>query len=34
MTPPGLPQPPPVGASALPAGTYDGAVVFVTGSPW
>ena len=24
MTPPGLPQPPPTGASALPAGTYDG----------
>ena len=31
MTPPGLPLPPPVGASALPAGTYDGAVVLVTG---
>ncbi len=28
---PGLPEPPDVGASALPAGTYDGAVVFVTG---
>jgi len=28
---PGLPQPPPTGASALPAGTYDGAVVLVTG---
>ena len=31
MTPPGLPQPPPVGTSALPMGTYDGAVVVVTG---
>src|SRR5450631_3363638 len=31
MTPPGLPQPPPTGASALPAGTYDGQVVVVTG---
>jgi len=31
MTPPGLPQPPPTGASALPAGTYDGTVVLVTG---
>jgi NAD(P)-dependent dehydrogenase (short-subunit alcohol dehydrogenase family) len=28
----GLPAPPEVGASALPAGTYDGAVVLVTGS--
>ena len=28
----GLPAPPEVGASALPGGTYDGAVVFVTGS--
>ncbi|MFC7304670.1 SDR family oxidoreductase [Streptomyces monticola] len=28
---PGLPAPPPVGASALPPGTYDGAVVLVTG---
>jgi NAD(P)-dependent dehydrogenase (short-subunit alcohol dehydrogenase family) len=28
----GLPAPPDVGASALPAGTYDGAVVLVTGS--
>ena len=27
----GLPAPPPVGASALPAGTYDGVCVFVTG---
>ncbi len=27
----GLPEPPTVGASALPAGTYDGATVFVTG---
>ncbi len=31
MTPPGLPQPPPTGASALPSGTYDGQVVVVTG---
>jgi NAD(P)-dependent dehydrogenase (short-subunit alcohol dehydrogenase family) len=31
MTPPGLPSPPPVGASALAAGTYDGSVVVVTG---
>ena len=31
MTPPGLPQPPPTGASAMPAGTYDGRVVIVTG---
>jgi NAD(P)-dependent dehydrogenase (short-subunit alcohol dehydrogenase family) len=29
---PGLPAPPEVGASALPAGTYDGSVVFVTGA--
>ena len=29
---PGLPAPPAVGASALPAGTYDGTVVFVTGA--
>jgi NAD(P)-dependent dehydrogenase (short-subunit alcohol dehydrogenase family) len=29
---PGLPAPPATGASALPAGTYDGAVVFVTGA--
>jgi NAD(P)-dependent dehydrogenase (short-subunit alcohol dehydrogenase family) len=28
---PGLPEPPPVGASALPAGTYDGVTVVVTG---
>jgi NAD(P)-dependent dehydrogenase (short-subunit alcohol dehydrogenase family) len=28
----GLPAPPEVGASALPPGTYDGAVVLVTGS--
>ena len=27
----GLPEPPDVGASALPAGTFDGATVFVTG---
>lgn len=29
---PGLPPPPPLGASALPAGTYDGDVVLVTGA--
>ncbi|MFD4565772.1 SDR family oxidoreductase [Streptomyces sp. NPDC058251] len=28
---PGLPVPPPLGASALPAGTYDGSLVLVTG---
>jgi NAD(P)-dependent dehydrogenase (short-subunit alcohol dehydrogenase family) len=28
----GLPAPPPLGASALPAGTFDGASVFVTGA--
>jgi NAD(P)-dependent dehydrogenase (short-subunit alcohol dehydrogenase family) len=28
---PGLPAPPPLGASALPPGTYDGRVVLVTG---
>ena len=28
---PGLPAPPPTGTSALPAGTYDGDTVFVTG---
>jgi NAD(P)-dependent dehydrogenase (short-subunit alcohol dehydrogenase family) len=28
----GLPAPPPAGASALPAGTYDGVAVFVTGA--
>ncbi|MEV6195571.1 SDR family oxidoreductase [Streptomyces sp. NPDC051920] len=28
---PGLPVPPPMGASALPAGTYDGSLVLVTG---
>jgi NAD(P)-dependent dehydrogenase (short-subunit alcohol dehydrogenase family) len=28
---PGLPEPPEVGASALPAGTFDGQVVLVTG---
>ncbi len=27
----GLPAPPPLGASALPAGTFDGVTVFVTG---
>lgn len=29
--PPGLPAPPPLGASALPPGTYEGRVVLVTG---
>jgi NAD(P)-dependent dehydrogenase (short-subunit alcohol dehydrogenase family) len=29
---PGLPAPPELGASALPAGTYDGVSVFVTGA--
>ena len=29
---PGLPAPPPAGASALPAGTYDGDTVLVTGA--
>ena len=28
----GLPEPPEIGASALPAGTYDGKTVFVTGA--
>src|SRR5437868_14977291 len=28
----GLPHPPAVGASALPAGTFDGVCVFVTGA--
>ena len=28
----GRPRPPAVGASALPAGTYDGVSVFVTGA--
>jgi NAD(P)-dependent dehydrogenase (short-subunit alcohol dehydrogenase family) len=28
---PGLPEPAPLGASALPAGTFDGTAVFVTG---
>ena len=27
----GLPEPPPIGSSALPAGTYEGVVVMVTG---
>jgi NAD(P)-dependent dehydrogenase (short-subunit alcohol dehydrogenase family) len=31
MPTPGLPDAPALGASALPAGTYDGTVVFVTG---
>lgn len=30
-TPIGLPEPPPLGASALPAGTYSGSTVFITG---
>lgn len=29
---PGLPEPPAVGASALPAGTFDGQCVFITGA--
>ena len=29
--PPGLPEPPPVGTTALPPGTYDGDTVVVTG---
>ena len=29
---PGLPAPPPTGAAALPAGTFDGVDVFVTGA--
>ncbi len=29
---PGLPGPPDLGASALPAGTFDGTVVFITGA--
>jgi NAD(P)-dependent dehydrogenase (short-subunit alcohol dehydrogenase family) len=29
---PGLPDPPPLGASALPAGTFDGSTVLVTGA--
>ncbi|MEM7139901.1 MAG: SDR family oxidoreductase [Actinomycetota bacterium] len=28
----GLPDPPPLGASALPAGTFDGVCVFITGA--
>jgi NAD(P)-dependent dehydrogenase (short-subunit alcohol dehydrogenase family) len=31
ITPPGLPAPPPPGATALPPGTYDGETVVVTG---
>jgi NAD(P)-dependent dehydrogenase (short-subunit alcohol dehydrogenase family) len=31
-THPGLPDPPPIGASALPSGTFDGATVLVTGA--
>ena len=29
--PPGLPEPPDLGAQALPAGTFDGTTVVVTG---
>ncbi len=29
---PGLPDPPPLGSSALPEGTYDGVAVFITGA--
>ena len=29
---PGLPEPPPLGAAALPAGTYDGVTVLITGA--
>ncbi len=32
MTPSGLPAPPALGATALPAGTYDGVAVVVTGA--
>jgi len=28
----GLPEPPPIGESALPAGTFDGVGVFITGA--
>jgi short-subunit dehydrogenase len=28
----GLPEPPPIGASALPAGTFSGSTVFITGA--
>ena len=31
MTATGLPEPPPVGETALPAGTYDGTAVLITG---
>lgn len=31
IEPPGLPEPPPLGAAALPDGTFAGTVVFVTG---
>ena len=30
--PQGLPAPPPLGASALPAGTFDGTAVLITGA--
>ena len=32
LSAPGLPAPPPLGASALPAGTFDGEAVFITGA--
>ncbi|MEE2768791.1 MAG: SDR family oxidoreductase [Actinomycetota bacterium] len=32
LSDPGLPAPPPLGASALPTGTFDGEAVFVTGA--
>ena len=32
LSDPGLPAPPPLGASALPAGTFDGEAVFITGA--
>ena len=32
LSDPGLPAPPPPGASALPAGTFDGEAVFITGA--
>ena len=31
LVPPGLPEPPPAGTSALPAGTFAGVAVLVTG---
>ena len=32
LSDPGFPAPPPLGVSALPAGTFDGEAVFVTGA--